>query len=319
MLDEYIGSRISEAYDYMQNDTQKALDIFDEILEIEPDNIEALNGKGSSLMKLNRFDEADQYYNHSLSIRENSSALLNKGIIFKHKNDFENALIFYDKACQINPSLENIANILKNEIANANDNIDLNKYSDEANELIKQGIEFKNQKKLWDSLDSFIKAVEADESCRDYVDGMIDEIKSTFQKEFLYNDRKFNADSKIDRLKMQALKALIKENNPAKSLTLIDLVLEIDETDINTLNHKGGVLFICDEYEKAIECFDKCLSLDKNYSYALFNKALVLRIMNKLPEALQCFDELLKMPQNYNKVKPYQLEILDKLHGEATT
>ena len=318
MLDEYIGSRISEAYDYMQNDTQKALDIFDEILEIEPDNIEALNGKGSSLMKLNRFDEADQYYNHSLSIRENSSALLNKGIIFKHKNDFENALIFYDKACQINPSLENIANILKNEIASANDNIDLNKYSDEANELIKQGIEFKNQKKLWDSLDSFIKAVEADESCRDYVDGMIDEIKSTFQKEFLYNDRKFNADSKIDRLKMQALKALIKENNPAKSLTLIDLVLEIDETDINTLNHKGGVLFICDEYEKAIECFDKCLSLDKNYSYALFNKALVLRIMNKLPEALQCFDELLKMPQNYNKVKPYQLEILDKLHGEAT-
>lgn len=318
MLDEYICSRISEAYDYMQNDTQKALDIFDEILEIEPDNIEALNGKGSSLMKLNRFDEADQYYNHSLSIRENSSALLNKGIIFKHKNDFENALIFYDKACQINPSLENIANILKNEIASANDNIDLNKYSDEANELIKQGIEFKNQKKLWDSLDSFIKAVEADESCRDYVDGMIDEIKSTFQKEFLYNDRKFNADSKIDRLKMQALKALIKENNPAKSLTLIDLVLEIDETDINTLNHKGGVLFICDEYEKAIECFDKCLSLDKNYSYALFNKALVLRIMNKLPEALQCFDELLKMPQNYNKVKPYQLEILDKLHGEAT-
>ena len=99
----------------------------------------------------------------------------------------------------------------------------------------------------------------------------------------------------------------------------MDLVLEIDETDINTLNHKGGVLFICDEYEKAIECFDKCLSLDKNYSYALFNKALVLRIMNKLPEALQCFDELLKMPQNYNKVKPYQLEILDKLHGEATT
>ena len=319
MLEEYINNRINEAYDYMQNDTEKALEIFDEVLEIEPDSIEALNGKGSTLMKLNRFDEADQYYNHSLSICENSSALLNKGIIFKHKNDFENALLFYDKACQINPKLENIVNILKKEITDDNEDIDLNDFSDEANELIKHGIEFKNQKKLWDSLDYLMRAIEADESCKDYVNELIDEIKSIFQKEFIYNDGQFNADSKIDRLKMQALRALIKENNPTKSLTLMDLVLELDENDINTLNHKGGVLFICDEYEKAIECFDKCLSLDENYSYALFNKALVLRIMNKLPEALQCFDELLKMPQNYNKVKPYQLEILDKLHEEATT
>lgn len=319
MLEEYINSRINETYDYMQNDTEKAMNIFDEILEIEPDNIKALNGKGSSLMKLNRFDEADQYYNHSLSICENSSALLNKGIIFKHKNDFENALIFYDKACQVNPSLENIVNILKNEITEADDEMDLNDFSDEANELIKQGIEFKNQKKLWDSLDSFMKAIEADESCSEYVSELIDEIKGIFQNEFLYNDGEFNADSKIDRLKMQALRALIKENNPSKALTLMDLVLELDSTDINTLNHKGGVLFICNQYEKAIECFDECLSMDENYSCALFNKALVLRIMNRLPEALQCFDELLKMPQNYNKVKPYQLEILDKLHEEATT
>jgi len=319
MLEEYINSKISEAYDFMQNDTEKALNIFDEILEIEPDNIEALNGKGSSLMKLNRFDEANQYFNHSLTIKENSSALLNKGIIFKHENDFENALIFYDKACQINPNLENIVNILKKEITDVSDEADLYEFDDEANDLIKQGIEFKNQKKLWDSLDSFMRAIEADESCRDYVRELIGEIKSIFQKEFLYHDAEFDTNSKIDRLKMQALRALIKENNPTKALTLMDLVLELDENDVNTLNHKGGVLFICDEYENAIECFDKCLSIDENYSYALFNKALVLRIMNKLPEALQCFDELLKMPQNYNKVKPYQLEILDKLHEEATT
>ena len=317
MLEEYIGNKIREAYDFMQNDTEKALNIFDEILEIEPDNIDALNGKGSCLMKLNRFDEADQYFNHSLSICKNSSALLNKGIIFKQKNDFENALTYYDKACKVNPKLENIVNILKNEITNVNDEIDLSEFNDEANELIKQGIEFKNQKKLWDSLDSFMRAIEADETCKEHVNELIGEIKSIFQKEFLYNDDQFNSDSKIDRLKMQALRALIKENNPSKALTLMDLVLELDENDINTLNHKGGVLFICDEYEKAIECFDTCLSIDKDYSYALFNKALVLRIMNKLPEALQCFDELLKTPQNYNKVKPYQLEILDKLHEET--
>jgi tetratricopeptide (TPR) repeat protein len=118
---------------------------------------------------------------------------------------------------------------------------------------------------------------------------------------------------------MQAIKALIKENNPEKALTLMDLLLELDENDINTLNHKGGVLFICSEYQKAIECFDKCLNIDNNYTCALFNKAIVLRLLNKLPEALNCFNELLKTPQNYNKVKPYQLEILNKLRRGAMT
>lgn len=316
MLEEYINNKISEAYDYMQNDTEKALDIFDDILEIEPDNIEALNGKGSSLIKLNRYDEADKYYNRSLSICENSSALLNKGIILKQKNDFEKALIFYEKASKVNPNLENIVKILKNEIIYADDDRGWGNFSDEANDLIKQAAELKKQDKLWDCLDLFMKSIESDENCRDYVYPKIYEIKLILQREFLYNDGNLNPESKIDRLKIQSLRAINEENNPQKALSLMNLILKLDKNDLNILNHKGGVLFICDEYENAIKCFDKCLCMDDNYSFALFNKAMVLRIMNRLNEALQCFDMLLQMPQNCDKVKEYQSEILDKLYSE---
>ena len=314
MLEDYINSKINEAYDYMQNDSEKALEIFDEVLEIEPEKTQAINGKGSTLMKLNRFDEADECFNHSLSISENSSALLNKGMIAKHRNDFENAMAYFDKALKVNPNLENIINILKSEIIDANDNAD-----ETVNELIEKGIKLKDENKLWDSLDILMQAIEEDPSCENQANKLIDEIKTTFEREFIYDDGDFDINSKADRLKMQAIKALIKENNPEKALTLMDLVLELDENDINTLNHKGGVLFICSDYQKAIECFDKCLSIDENYTCALFNKALVLRVMNKLQDALNCFDELLKTPQNYNKVKPYQLEILDKLNTRAIT
>lgn len=314
MLEDYINSKINEAYDYMQNDSEKALEIFDEVLEIEPEKTQAINGKGSTLMKLNRFDEADECFNHSLSISENSSALLNKGMIAKHRNDFENAMAYFDKALKVNPNLENIVNILKSEIIDANDNAD-----ETVNELIEKGIKLKDENKLWDSLDILMQAIEEDPSCENQANKLIDEIKTTFEREFIYDDGDFDINSKADRLKMQAIKALIKENNPEKALTLMDLVLELDENDINTLNHKGGVLFICSDYQKAIECFDKCLSIDENYTCALFNKALVLRVMNKLQDALNCFDELLKTPQNYNKVKPYQLEILDKLNTRAIT
>ncbi|MBQ7928076.1 MAG: tetratricopeptide repeat protein, partial [Methanobrevibacter sp.] len=121
MLKDYIKTKIDEAYDFMQNDTEKALEIFDEILEIEPESIGALNGKGSTLMKFNKLEEAENCFNKSLSIRENSSALLNKGNICKHQKDFDNALLYYDKALKTNPNLENIIQILKSEISEANE------------------------------------------------------------------------------------------------------------------------------------------------------------------------------------------------------
>ncbi|SDA48555.1 tetratricopeptide repeat protein [Methanobrevibacter millerae] len=314
MLEDYINEKISEARELMQNDTDKALKIYDELLEIEPDNINALNGKGSALMKVNKYDEANEYFDKSLSICENSSAFLNKGIIFKHLKENEQAIFYFDKACEINPNLENIITLLKNEITTSTDTINLNEFNDEASELIKKGIELKNESKLWDSLEAFLKAIEADSTCESEVNRLIDEIKNTFEKEFIYNDEEFDMDNKIDRIKMQAIRSLVKENDPSKTLTLMNIVLEVDKNDLNTLNHKGGVLFIFNEYQKAIDCFDKCLSIDKCYYCALFNKGIVLRIMNKLPEALSCFDELLKMPQYSNKVKPYHLEILTKLN-----
>jgi tetratricopeptide (TPR) repeat protein len=109
------------------------------------------------------------------------------------------------------------------------------------------------------------------------------------------------------------------EKDPKQALTIMNLILDENENDIDALNQKGCVLFSFDECNQAIECFNKCLNLDKNYNYALFNKAIVLRRTNDLDASLDCFDELLKTPQNYDKVKPYQLEILDKLHEKDIT
>lgn len=311
MLEDYINDKLDEAQDFLRNDTAKALKIYDDILEIDPENIDALNGMGSAYMKLNQIDEADKYFDKSLSICENSSALLNKGIVWKHKNDNEKALYYYNKAYEANPNLKNIINILKDELNTKE--INPTNFNDEASELIEKGIILKNENKLWDSLDALTKAIDADSSCKSDVDKLINEIKSCLNQELSYIDEEYNPDNKIDRIKMQALRALVKDNDPEKALTLMNIALELDENDLNTLNHKGGVLFIQSKYQKALECFDKCLKIDRTYYCALFNKGLVLRITNKLRGALNCFNELLKTRQYHQKAKPYQLEILDKL------
>jgi tetratricopeptide (TPR) repeat protein len=316
MLEEYIQNKTNEALELMQNDSEEALIIFNEILEIEPENIAALNGKGSTLMKLDKFEEAETYFDESLSIKENSSALINKGIILKNKKEYEKALEYYEKAIHVNAKMKNIVKILKNEIfeiLNDDSQMELNNYTDEANENIKNGLACKNAGKLWDALDFYKKAMSNDSNCREYVNILITDIKITLQKEFLFSTPKFG-NTKIDALKIQSLRALLIEENPQKALKLTDLILELDEKDIDTLNQKGYILFIFDEYDKSLPYFDKCLAIDNSYYYALFNKAIVLRMIGNLEDALDCFDELLKMPEYKAKVKPYQLEILDKLH-----
>ena len=169
---------------------------------------------------------------------------------------------------------------------------------------------------MWDALDCYEKAIESDESCRNSIQASINEIKSIFKNELMIKTSELG-DSRIDQLKIKSLRLLLIEKDLHQALTIMNIILDDNENYIDALNQKGCILFLFDECKSALECFNKCLILDENYYYALFNKAIVLRRMKKLNYSLDCFDELLKTPQNYDKVKPYQLEILDKLHEMA--
>ena len=338
-----IEIRIEEALEYMHNDTDHALELFNLILEEQPENINALNGKGSALMKLHKNKEALEVFDYSLSIEENSSAYLNKGIISKNNKDYKNALKYFDKALEYNPRLTSIVSILKNEIIETvnleSEDLDsLYDFKNETNSLIKEAINYRNQNRLWDCLDCLENAIEEDPTCKNSVNDLINKVKKTLHKEFLYpktnstnnpstSSKDKNAKSKssktspknnekmrkLNKLKNMTYRSIIIENNPRKTLSLTDKILEINENDLEGLNFKGIAYFSLDEYEKAIECFDMALNIDKDYAYAMFNKGLVLRRMRLYDKSLKCFDKALKTPTFFNKIKPYQEEVLNKL------
>ena len=90
---------------------------YEEALE----NIKAINGKGFSLMKMNQPEEAEKYFDFSLTINETPAALINKGIISKNNEKYDQSLIYYDRAIQIKPNLNGIVSILKDEILELTD------------------------------------------------------------------------------------------------------------------------------------------------------------------------------------------------------
>ena len=314
MSQENFENKIDEAYELIQYDAGLALKVFENLLKLDPDNIDSLKGKDSALMKLKRFSEAEECLNKSVLINENSCALLNKGIISKHKNEFQSALKFYDRAVQLDSSLCNIALILKNEVIEAvDDNIlNYNSFSSESNEYIKRGIDFRDEGKFCDAMECFRNAVECDLACKPSVLALMEEVKTLMFNEFMFKTPDLD-DEAIYDLKMQFFRALLVEEDPAKALTLMDFILDIKGNDLDTLNFKGCILFLFEEYCEAILCFDKCLDIDGQYYYALFNKGLVLGIMSEFKEALLCFEVLLKEHKYEEKAEFYRQEILEKI------
>jgi tetratricopeptide (TPR) repeat protein len=83
----------------------ESLSYFDKVLQIQPSNLEALNGKGVILANLNEFNESMKYFDKALQIQPNNlDALNNKGAALIKLGKFNESLSYFDKVLQIQPS-----------------------------------------------------------------------------------------------------------------------------------------------------------------------------------------------------------------------
>ncbi len=79
---------------------------FNKVLEIDPNNIDALlyRGKSASIF-FDRLEEANSYFDKVLEINPSHiDALYNKGDVAFQYDDFEKAILYFDKALDINPN-----------------------------------------------------------------------------------------------------------------------------------------------------------------------------------------------------------------------
>ena len=81
-----------------------ALKLYDEIIEISPDNVEALIGIGNCYMRLQLPNKAETFFELAcLKEPENSKAWLSLGLLSLHKNDIKKADISFNKSLENNP------------------------------------------------------------------------------------------------------------------------------------------------------------------------------------------------------------------------
>ena len=216
------NSQLEKAFDIIQINPEKSLANFDEILENNSKNVEAMNGKASAYMKLNQINEAEEIFDKSIEIKPTPTALINKGIIAKKRQDYESALNFFNQTNKLNPRMKNITCILKNEVFDCidleDDNSELTLFNKEVNLLIKKGLEYKKENKYWDSLECYESAIQKDENASQYLDSLIHEINIIIENKFLFKRPEYD-DTQISRLRIEGLQKLLLEANTYEALT----------------------------------------------------------------------------------------------------
>tara|TARA_B100000029_G_scaffold45520_1_gene42002 strand:+ start:3414 stop:3908 length:495 start_codon:yes stop_codon:yes gene_type:complete len=81
-----------------------AMTVYDKILEISPNHIDALIKKGNILGKLGKYDNAIIYYDRVLEEEsQNILALLNKGLAYHYIGQYQIALDCYEQVLMIKP------------------------------------------------------------------------------------------------------------------------------------------------------------------------------------------------------------------------
>jgi len=111
--EEKIGTWLSIAFSayYKANDIENALKIQNERIKFAPDDIALYNNKALVLKKIKRFDEALEVYMYMNSMKPDYKVCKSIAKIYKGKEDWDNALLWYNNSYNLKQDSKTINNI----------------------------------------------------------------------------------------------------------------------------------------------------------------------------------------------------------------
>ena len=110
---------------HITGNSQKAVDIYDSILKMNPSKMAALNNKGVVLESNVEYDNALQYFNEALNkVPENVHVLSNKGITLYKTEKYQQALECFDAALKIDANYINALTFKAHSLYRLGKNVD---------------------------------------------------------------------------------------------------------------------------------------------------------------------------------------------------
>jgi len=223
-----------------------------QVLEIEPENFDALRIMGAILGAENNYQQAIDYFNKTIFLNPKyTESYFNKGLALFKLNKLEEAIICYDKAIQLNPNffqalcgkgiVLNKLNRYHEAIENYNKAIQLK--PDYAEAWSNKGLTLDDLKQYEEALNHYDKAIQLEPD---------------------YAEAWSNKGITLHNL-----------NRYEEALNHYDKAIQLKPDYAEAWSNKGITLHNLNRYEEALNHYDKAIELNSIYADAHFGKSLI--------------------------------------------
>ena len=294
---------------HQNNNLVVAKNLYNKIIQIEPNNIGALNNLGLVFQSLGESQEAISCYKKVIQIEPNNiSALNNLGLVFQSLGEFQKAKKYYEKVIGIDANYVNANFNLGNVLNSLGNYIEAKKYyekvigidpnhKDGFNNL---GVIFKELGQYKEAIDCYKKAIKIDPNHKDVFNnlGVIFKELGQYKEAIKYFEKAINIDP-VHLVALNNLGLVFKElENFLEASNCFEKVISINSNDPDGHFNLGVSLYETGQYENAVEEF-KLISFKNSNSYLLSclfkldKKSIFYDVFDKRIKKSETFDALL--------------------------
>jgi protein O-mannosyl-transferase len=234
---------------YKERKNDRALEDFNQAIELSPDYAEAFNNRGNLFMNEQKYDEALGDFNKAIELKPGFPvAFFNRGTLFYNEKRINEALNDFNKAIELNPGYSDAYNLRGDLLYNEKR---INEALDDFNKAIVLSpgdvAAYNNRGNL------FMNAGRADAALSDFNAAI--ELQPGYAT--TYNNR-------------GTLFYLEKSND--KALKDFDNAIELKPDYLLALLNRGILLYSEKRYEEAIRTYSKAIALNAGYAEAYYGR-----------------------------------------------
>jgi len=261
---------------HQAGDYQHARNLYEEIINIQPDHSCALHYLGVLCLQQGNFDCAIQYIEKALQVNPNdSNAYYNLGIAFQNRRFFNEAVRAYQKAIELNP-----------------DNTDA---------YVNIGVIYKEKGRLDDAILSYRKALylNPEHLAALYNLGYALQMRKQFDEAIAYFQKTLRMNPHL-LASYQNLGLIYQEKGLLEqAMECFQKVLQIDSSFPDAHVALASVFHANGQLDEALVHFTKAIELKADSANAYYGLGIVLKEMGRTDEALTAFEKALEYSPDF--------------------
>lgn len=305
----------------------QAIDLYDRIIEIDPNSAVAWNNKGCFLNEMGKPEEALEACEKALEIDPNLElAWRNKGDCLAALGRYDEATGAYDEALKIDP---------KNPgdwCGRASALLVMGK-SEESLEACEKGLEMNPENwVLWQNKGNALSFLSRQEKAQEAYNRAL-ELNPQLAIAWMNKGNIYQETGEMDKALEAYDKALLIDPHYSlvwfnkgntyyelgemdKALEAYDKALSIDPDCPAVWFNKGNVYYDSEKYEEAIYAYDKCLKTDPGSGYAWLNKAYAFYYLGRYEDSLEATDKVIEINPQSSSAWFNKADILSEMNRE---